>query len=163
MIFLHGERYVSRPLLLKNLSRPCPLQILLKNMLFFSIGYCWYEEGKAADDISLLIPISFPRWRPRQLWRGDNENVIILCRGCQTIGIYPYRKQNQPSRVPWWAWRSSARVYIRKQLGDPNLMTFARFRALRRNGKNVSGSFLERHAGRACCLKTNNILSLWNL
>jgi hypothetical protein len=40
----------------------------------------------------------------------------------------------------------SARVYIRKQLNDPNLMTFAApFALFQEMEQNISGSFLERH------------------
>ena len=80
--------------------------------------------------------------------RGDNENVIIpYAAGCQTIGIYPYReaKSAKPRAVVGLT-DLSARVYIRKQLGDPNLMTFsAPFALFEEMEQNVPGSFLERH------------------
>jgi hypothetical protein len=58
---------------------------------------------------------------------GDNENVIIpYATGCQTIGIYPYReaKSTKPRAVIGLT-DLSARVYVRKQLNDPHLTTFA--------------------------------------
>ena len=79
--------------------------------------------------------------------RGDNENVIIpWAAGCQTIGIYPYReaKMNRPRAVVGLT-DLSARVYIRKQLGD-NLLTFAMpFALFTEMEANVEGSFLQRH------------------
>jgi hypothetical protein len=80
--------------------------------------------------------------------RGDNENVIIpYAAGCQTIGIYPYReaKSAKPRAVVGMT-DLTARVYIRKQLNNPNLMTFAApFALFEEMEQNVPGSFLERH------------------
>ena len=80
--------------------------------------------------------------------RGDYENVIIpYAAGCQTIGIYPYReaKSAKPRAVVGLT-DLSARVYVRKQLRDPNFMTFAApFALFEEMEQNVPGSFLERH------------------
>jgi uncharacterized protein (DUF169 family) len=78
--------------------------------------------------------------------REDNHNVIIpYAAGCQTIGIYPYREvQAERPRAVVGLTDLSARVYIRKQLGD-NLMTFAVPLAMfEEMESNVVGSFLER-------------------
>ncbi len=79
--------------------------------------------------------------------RGDNENVLIpYGAGCQTIGIYPYReaKTERPRAVVGLT-DLSARVYIRKQLGD-NLLSFAMpFALFTEMESNVEGSFLQRH------------------
>jgi hypothetical protein len=67
--------------------------------------------------------------------------------GCQTIGIYPYReaKSAKPPVVVGLT-DLSARVYVRKQLGDPHLMIFAApFALFEEMEQNVPGSFLERH------------------
>ena len=80
--------------------------------------------------------------------REGNENVIIpYAAGCQTIGIYPYREATSENpRAVVGLTDISARVYIRKQLGD-NLMSFAAPLSLYEEmEQNVSGSFLERQS-----------------
>ena len=92
------------------------------------------------DQLSALVVLA-------NYGRGDNENVIIpFAAGCQTIGIYPYReaKSERPRAVVGLT-DLSARVYIRKQLGD-NLLSFAMpFSLFREMEANVEGSFLRRH------------------
>jgi hypothetical protein len=78
--------------------------------------------------------------------RGDNENVTIpWAAGCQTLGIYPYREANaERPRAVVGLTDLSARVFIRKQLGD-NLLSFAvPFALFREMEANVEGSFLQR-------------------
>lgn len=78
--------------------------------------------------------------------REDNENVIIpYAAGCQTIGIHPYREAGaEKQRAVVGLTDLSARVNIRKRLGD-HLMTFAlpldKFEEME---GNAAGSFLER-------------------
>ena len=88
-------------------------------------------------------------WRPFGFFnygRGDSENVIIpYAAGAQTIGIYPFREVGaEKQRAVVGLTDLSARVHIRKQLGD-HLMTFdiplAMFEEME---QNVAGSFLER-------------------
>lgn len=79
--------------------------------------------------------------------RGDNENVIIpFAAGCQTIGICPYREaRSDKPRAVVGLTDLSARLQIRKQLGD-NLMTFAMPWALfLEMEENAPGSFLDAH------------------
>ncbi|MCX5822240.1 MAG: DUF169 domain-containing protein, partial [Deltaproteobacteria bacterium] len=76
-----------------------------------------------------------------------NENAIIpYAAGCQTIGIYPYQEaESDRPRAVVGLTDLSARVYIRKQLGD-NLLSFAMPLALFNEMEaNVAGSFLQRH------------------
>jgi hypothetical protein len=78
--------------------------------------------------------------------RPDNMNVIIpYAAGCQTIGIYPYRESKaKKQRAVVGLTDISARLYIRKQLGE-DLMTFAVPLAMfEEMEENVNGSFLER-------------------
>jgi len=80
--------------------------------------------------------------------RGDNENVMIpYAASCQTIGIYPYREaKSAKSRAVVGLTDLTARVYVRKQLGGSNFMTFAApFALFTEMEQNVPGSFLERH------------------
>ena len=92
------------------------------------------------DELSALVILA-------NYGRGDNENVIIpFAAGCQTIGIYPYReaKADRPRAVVGLI-DLSARVAIRKQLGD-NLLSFAMpFSLFREMEADVEGSFLQRH------------------
>ena len=79
--------------------------------------------------------------------RGDNENVIIpYAAGCQTIGIYPYREAaSARPRAVVGLTDLSARLYVRKQLGDPHLLTFTvPFALFEEMERSVPGSFLER-------------------
>lgn len=78
--------------------------------------------------------------------RPDNMNVIIpYAAGCQTIGIYPYRESKaKKQRAVVGLTDISARLYIRKQLGE-SLMTLAVPLAMfEEMEENVTGSFLER-------------------
>ena len=148
--FLHGERYVKTPALVKKFIESLPLTEIPKQYVVFQpLDNVDIKKDKPQtiiffvnpDQLSALVVLA-------NYERGDNENVIIpYAAGCQTIGIYPYReaKAKRPRAVVGLT-DLSARVYIRKQLGDPNLMTFsAPFALFEEMKKNVSGSFLERH------------------
>jgi hypothetical protein len=102
-------------------------------------GICRIEIGDR-DELSALVVLA-------NYGRGDNENVIIpFAAGCQTIDIYPYReaKSERPRAVVGLT-DLSARVCVRKQLGD-NLLNFAMpFALFKEMEANVEGSFLQRH------------------
>jgi len=148
--FLHGERYVQSPALVKKFVESLPLTEIPKQYVVFQPLDKVDSTGEKPQTIIFFV-------NPDQLsalvvlanyGRGDNENVIIpYAAGCQTIGIYPYReaKLAKPRAVIGLT-DLSARVYIRKQLNNPNLMTFAApFALYKEMEKNVPGSFLERH------------------
>ncbi len=76
--------------------------------------------------------------------RGDNENAIIpYAAGCQTIGIYPYREAaSARPRAVVGLTDLSARLYVRKQMGDPHLLTFTvPFALFEEMERSVPGSF----------------------
>ena len=148
--FLHGERYFKTPKQTEKFIECLPMMEIPTNYVVF----------KPLQDVNLLIEkpqtvIFFVN--PDQLsalvvlanyGRGFNENVIIpYAAGCQTIGIYPYREATSENpRAVVGLTDISARVYIRKQLGD-NLMSFAVPLSLYEEmEQNVAGSFLERHS-----------------
>lgn len=148
--FLHGERYIKTPKQVEKFIECLPIMEIPTNYVVF----------KPLQDVNLLIEkpqtvIFFVN--PDQLsaltilanyGRGGNENVIIpYAAGCQTIGIYPYREATSENpRAVVGLTDISARVYIRKQLGD-NLMSFAVPLSLYEEmEQNVAGSFLERHS-----------------
>ncbi|MBE3116014.1 DUF169 domain-containing protein [Candidatus Bathyarchaeota archaeon] len=148
--FLHGERYVKTPALVDKFIKALPLtEIPEQYVVFQPLDTVDTKKEKPQtiiffvnpDQLSALVVLA-------NYGRGDNENVIIpYAAGCQTIGIYPYReaKSSKPRAVVGLT-DLSARVYIRKQLGDANLMTFAApFALFEEMEQNVPGSFLERH------------------
>jgi uncharacterized protein (DUF169 family) len=148
--FLHGERYVKSPALVKKFVENLPLTEIPEQYVVFQPSDTVDTKKEKPQTIIFFV-------NPDQLsalvvlanyGRGDNENVIIpYAAGCQTIGIYPYReaKSKRPRAVVGLT-DLSARVYIRKQLGDANLMTFsAPFALFEEMEQNVPGSFLERH------------------
>ena len=149
--FLHGERYVQSPALVEKFVKALPItDIAKKYVVFQPLDTVDTKKEKPQTIIFFVNPDQLSALTVLANYgRGDNENVIIpYAAGCQTIGIYPYReaKSAKPRAVVGMT-DLSARVYIRKQLGDPNLMTFAApFALFEEMEKNVSGSFLERHA-----------------
>ena len=148
--FLHGERYIKSPELVEKFVEALPLTEIPKQYVVFQpLDTVDTKKEKPQtiiffvnpDQLSALVVLA-------NYGRGDNENVIIpYAAGCQTIGIYPYReaKSAKPRAVVGLT-DLSARVYIRKQLGDNHLMTFsAPFVLFEEMEQNVPGSFLERH------------------
>lgn len=148
--FLHGERYVKSPALVKKFLESLPLTEIPKQYVVFQpLDDVDTKKEKPQtviyfvnpDQLSALVVLA-------NYGRGDNENVIIpYAAGCQTIGIYPYREaKSAKPRAVIGLTDLSARVYVRKQLGDPHLMTFSvPFAFFEEMEQNVPGSFLERH------------------
>ncbi|MBU2054033.1 MAG: DUF169 domain-containing protein [Proteobacteria bacterium] len=150
--FIHGERYVKTPADVMRFIRALPMtQIPKRYVVFRPLANVGPENEPPQtviffadpDEISALVVLT-------NYGRGDNENVIIpFAAGCQTIGIYPYReaKADRPRAVVGLT-DLSARLYLRKQLGD-NLLTFAMpFSLFKEMEANVEGSFLQRHTWR---------------
>lgn len=147
--FVLGERYVKTPEQVKRFIASLPItQIPKRYVVFKPLADVDNEQSPPQtviffadpDELSALVVLA-------NYGRGDNENVIIpFAAGCQTIGIYPYReaKADRPRAVVGLT-DLSARVYIRKQLGD-NLLSFAMpFSLFKEMEANVEGSFLQRH------------------
>jgi len=147
--FVQGERYVKTPEDVKRFVDLLPItQIPSRYVVMRPLGDVDAEKETPQtvvffadpDELSALVVLA-------NYGRGDNENVIIpFAAGCQTIGIYPYREAGavRPRAVVGLT-DLSARVYIRKQLGD-NLLSFAMpFSLFREMEANVEGSFLQRH------------------
>jgi uncharacterized protein (DUF169 family) len=147
--FLHGERYIQTPEQVKRFIANLPVtQIPKRYVVFRPLSDVDPVQSPPQtviffadpDELSALVVLA-------NYGRGDNENVIIpYASGCQTIGIIPYReaKADRPRAVVGLT-DLSARVYIRKQLGD-NLMSFAMpFPLFLEMEANVEGSFLQRH------------------
>ena len=146
--FIHGERYIRSPELVQRFLKKLPITQIPKRYVLFRPLADVDPEGERpqtvlffadADELAALVVLA-------NYGRGDNENVIIpFAAGCQTIGIYPYAEAaaEQPRAVVGLT-DLSARVAIRRQLGD-GLMSFAMpFALFTEMEANVAGSFLER-------------------
>ena len=146
--FLHGEGYIKNPDLVDKFVKALPMTEIPATYVVFKplVSVDPAEEKPESiiffvnpDQLSALCVLA-------NYGRDDNENVIIpYAAGCQTIGIYPYREaRSVKPRAVVGLTDLSARVYVRKQLGDPNYMTFAApFTLFEEMEKNVPGSFLE--------------------
>ena len=151
--FLHGERYFKSPEQVSRFIACLPMMEVPKRYVVFKP---LREVDPAADDPKVIVFFVDPDRLSALVvlanyGRGDNENVIIpYAAGCQTIGIYPYRegRSDRPRAVVGLT-DLSARVYIRKQLGD-HLLSFAVPPALLAEMEaNAAGSFLQRHTWKA--------------
>lgn len=148
--FLHGERYVKSPELVKNFVETLSTtEIPSTYVVFQPLSSVDKSNEKPRTIIFFVNPDQLSALTVLANYgRNGNENVIIpFAAGCQTTGIYPYHeaKSNKPRAVVGLT-DLSARVYVRKLLGDHHFMTFAVSYALfEEMEQNVSGSFLERH------------------
>jgi len=146
--FLHGERYIKSPVLVEKFIRSLPLTEIPSTYVVFRPLSDVDPAGEKPQTVIFFV-------NPDQLsaltvlanyGRGDHDNVTIpYAAGCQSVGIYPYREaQSNHPRAVVGLTDLSARVYVRKQLGDPHLMTFSvPFFLYEEMEQNVSGSFLE--------------------
>jgi len=146
--FVEGERYIKTPEQVHQFIANLPIvDIPAAYVVFRSLAEVDASQEKPQtviffadpDQISALVVLA-------NYDRAGNQNVIMpYAAGCQTIGIYPYQESKaQPQRAVVGLTDLSARVYIRKQLGD-HLMTFAvPFAMFEEMERNVAGSFLER-------------------
>lgn len=148
--FMDGERYIKSPEMVRRFIDALPItDIPSKYVVFKPLDKIdlAVESPRVViffadpDQISALVVLA-------NYGRGDNENVYIpYAAGCQTIGIYPYKEsESVRPRAVVGLTDLSARLYIRKQLGD-NFMTFSMpFALYREMEENVPGSFLGAHS-----------------
>ena len=145
--FMHGERYVKSPELVKDFMRCLPMTeipfeyIVLKPLRDVSPA----EKPEVIvflgdmDQISALTILA-------NYGREGTENVIFpQAAGCQSIGIYAFREaRSDKPRAVLGLNDISARVAV-KQLLKEDLMTFAVPLSLfQEMESNIEGSFLER-------------------
>ncbi len=150
--FLNGERYKQTPALVERFIADLPItEIPAAYVVFQPLAEIAPGRKKPQiviffahpDQLSALVVLA-------NYDREGNENVIIpFGAGCQTVGIYPYREaQTAKPRAVVGLTDISARVYIRKQLGE-NLLSFAvPYSRYEEMEANVAGSFLERNTWR---------------
>lgn len=148
--FLHGERYIQTPGLVEKFIDNLPItDIPAKYVVFRPLSDINPALEKPQTIIFFVNPDQLSALTVLANYgREDNESVLMpYAAGCQAIGIYPYResRSDRPRAVVGLT-DLSARVYVRKQLGDPHLMTFAvPFALFEEMEHHVPGSFLERH------------------
>jgi uncharacterized protein (DUF169 family) len=146
--FLHGEGYLKSPKQVKKFINLLPMTAIpAKYVLFKPLADVDPEKEKPQVVIFFVNPHQFSALIVLANYpRGDNENVIIpFVAGCQAIGIYPYReaKAEKPRAVAGLV-DLSARLNLRKQMGE-NVFTFSvPFAMYEEMEENVKGSFLER-------------------
>ncbi len=156
--FLHGERYLKSPEDVERFVARLPIaDIPAKYVVFKPLDKVKSEKERPKvviffanpDQLSALVILA-------NYGREDNENVIIpYAAGCQTLGIYPYREAiAQKQRAIVGLTDLSARIPIRRQLGD-NFMTFTvPFSMFQEMEGNVENSFLQRPPWKkpvSCC------------
>lgn len=145
--FVHGERYIKNPELVKNFVEILPIRQIENKYIFFK-PLKGIDPAVEKPDVIIFLP------NPDQLAalvilanyaREGNEHVIIpQAAGCQSIGVYPLKEaESENPRAVIGLVDLSARLNLRKQLGR-DLMTFAvPFRMFEEMEGNVEGSFLE--------------------
>ena len=158
--FLHGERFIKSPELVEKFVKALPLtEIASTYVVFQPLSDIDPAKEKPQSVIFFVNPDQLSALTVLANYgRGDNENVIIpYAAGCQTIGIYPYREaKSKKPRAVIGLTDLSARVYVCKQLGDHNLMTFSvHFALFEEMEQNVPGSFLERHTWQSLLSENN--------
>jgi uncharacterized protein (DUF169 family) len=146
--FLHGERYLQSPEKVHRFIEALPItEIAASYVVFKPLAELAPEEKPQTviffvdpDQISALVILA-------NYGRGDNENVTIpWAAGCQTVGIYPYREaQSAKPRAVVGLTDLSARVFLRRQLGDGLLSFAAPWQLFLEMEGNVEGSFLQGH------------------
>lgn len=146
--FLEGEGYVKSPELVKNFLEELPMyEVPRRYVVFKPLKDVNPEEETPVvvvflahpDELSALVILA-------NYARNGMENVIIpYAAGCQTIGIFPYREaMSEKPRAVVGLTDISARLYLRRQLGD-NFFTFTMpWNMFLEMEENVEGSFLER-------------------
>lgn len=148
--FLNGERYIKNPELTEKFVEALPMMdVPAAYVVFKPLSSIDPAKEKPRTILFFVNPDQLSALTVLANYaRGGNENVIMpYAAGCQNIGIYPYReaRSDRPRAVVGLT-DLSARVYVRKQLGDGNFMTFAApFALFEEMEHNVPGSFLERH------------------
>jgi uncharacterized protein (DUF169 family) len=147
--FIHGERYLQSPDLVKSFIQGLPIvDIPFEYVVFKPLKAL--DSAKETpevivflgdmDQVSALTILA-------NYGREDNENVIFpYAAGCQSIGIYPFQEaKSEKPRAILGLNDISARVAVKRLLKD-DVMSFAVPLSLfQEMEQNVPGSFLERN------------------
>lgn len=145
--FLHGERYLKNPEKVRQFLHCLPItEIPARYVVFQPLAEIDADRDRPVsivffadpDQLSAMVVLA-------NYGRGDNENVTIpWAAGCQTIGIYPFREgqQARPRAVVGMT-DLSARLYLRRQLGDGLMSLATPWEMFQEMETNVEGSFLQ--------------------
>jgi hypothetical protein len=147
--FLEGERYLKGPEQVSAFIDNLPIRDMPGSFAVFRP----LDDVEGGNDVPEVIiffvnPDQFSALVVLANYgRTNNETVIMpFAAGCQAIGIYPWREaQSDAPRAVAGLTDLSARVHVRRRLGESNLMTFAVPLSLFKEMEdNVEGSFLQR-------------------
>ncbi len=126
--FVHGERYLKSPELVRRFVEALPItDVAATYVVFKPLDQVGQDERPEvvvflvdADRLAALTILA-------GFAREGNENVIMpQAAGCQSIGIYAYRENRaERPRAVLGPTDISARLYLNRQLGRSDLMTFA--------------------------------------
>ena len=126
--FVHGERYLESPERVRRFVEALPVtDVPAKYVAFYPLGEL--PAGSAGEVVVFLVDAD--RLAALTILAGfardTNENVIMpQAAGCQSIGIYPFRENHaELPRAVLGPSDISARLYLNRQLGRRDLMTFA--------------------------------------
>ncbi|KPK95007.1 MAG: hypothetical protein AMJ94_00760 [Deltaproteobacteria bacterium SM23_61] len=157
--FMHGERYIKIPELVKKFVELLPMvDIPAQYVIFKPLEDVDLRKEKPVvivfladpDQLSALVILA-------NYGREGNENVIIpYAAGCQTIGIYPYQEaKSEKPRAVVGLTDISARKNVKKQLGKDLLSFAVPFPMFQEMEGNVEGSFLQRQTWKALMEQEN--------
>ena len=147
--FVHGERYMKSPELVKHFVEDLPTtDIPYEYVIFKPIDAVDLEKETPEvivflgdmDQISALSILA-------NYGRKTNDNVIYpYAAGCMTMGIFPFKEaKSDLPKATLGLHDISARLYLKRMLKD-DFMSFAvPFAMFQEMEANVAGSFLERH------------------
>jgi len=147
--FVHGERYVKSPELVKRFLDCLPMtDVPFEYVVFKPLREVDPKLERPTVVVFLVDPDQFSALVVLANYdTEDNERVMIpQAAGCQSIAIYPFREaESDNPRAVAGLVDLSARLSIKRLLKD-DLLTFALpFKMFEHMETNVSGSFLERH------------------
>jgi len=151
--FLHGERYVKNPELVKKFIQSLPI-------VDIPYEYVVFKPLKRVDpslekpevivflgDMNQIAALTILA----NYHRGTGDGVIYpWAAGCQSIGIYAYQEAaSETPRAVLGLNDISARLTLQRVLKDQVMSFAAPFRLFLEMEQNIKGSFLERSTWKA--------------
>jgi hypothetical protein len=144
--FVHGERYLKSPELVRAFVEKLPIiDVPAPYVVFKPLDQVL--QGEQPEVVVFLVDAD--RLAALTILAGfareENENVIMpQAAGCQSIGIFAYRENRaERPRAVLGPTDISARLYLNRQLGRHDLMTFATpWRLYQEMEANVAESLL---------------------
>jgi uncharacterized protein (DUF169 family) len=146
--FLHGERYLQSPEHVRKFVELLPItEIPTRYVILKPLS----AVDRAVDPPEIVVFLVNPNQLSALVVLANydqdhNENVIVpFAAGCQAIGIYPYQEaRSENPRAVMGLVDLSARLQLKKRLGDDLFSFSVPYALFERMEGNVAGSFLER-------------------